>query len=306
MAKETSGIEERTIGAQEELATEEVMLRDESDEIIDNLKNQLRSLQSQLDSYKSVEARPTGEVGGGGAGAPPDDNLVQAWSAGLAPHVASKLQMPAEELTGRLERLIDQADDSDLRGELEKCRDLAYFLFETFRRISSSHRLLTESLTSPRVTVETRDFCHLMETISPAAGAALPVIQEPGVPQRIHFASRSAVTIMNALAELATTIFGPALKLSVGSLLPGEAGADEPGYLVLKLYSESAWSDVPEEEDVSTFAMRQGISANTIVDLLYVEKIIELQAGDFSFHRSGGKVYGFSVKLPIEQATNEK
>jgi len=40
--------------------------------------------------------------------------------------------------------------------------------------------------------------------------------------------------------------------------------------------------------------------------LLYVEKIIELQAGDFSFHRSGGKVYGFSVKLPIEQATNDK
>ena len=278
---------------QEVLAAEDVVLRDESDEIIDNLKSQLRSLQGQLDAYKSTET-------GAGGGEPPEEEIVQAWSTGLAPHLASKLQFPAEELTGRLERLIDQVDDSDLRHELERCRDLAYFLFETFRRIGSTHRLLTESLTAPRVTVETTEFCKVMETISPAAGASLPVNQESTLPTRIHFASRSAVTVMKALAELATAIFGKDLRLSVGNLAPGEAGPGEPGYLTLQLYSENSWSDVPEGDDVSMFAMRQGITANTIVDLLYVEKIIEIQGGDFAFHRSGGKVYGFRLRFPIE------
>ena len=296
MAKDIAGIEERALDEQEELVTEEVVLRDESDEIIDNLKNQLRSLQGQLNAYKSAETES------GGSGEPPEEELVQAWSTGLAPHLASKLQFPAEELTGRLERLIDQVEDNELRGELERCRDLAYFLFETFRRIGSSHRMLTESLTAPRTTVETAEFCKVMETISPAAGASLPVNQESTLPPRIHFASRSAVTVMKALAELSTAIFGPALKLSVGHLAPGELGSGEPGYLTMQLYSETSWSEVPEGDDVSTFAMRQGITANTIVDILYVEKIVEIQGGDFAFHRSGGKVYGFSVRFPIEPA----
>ena len=297
MAKDTTGTEKRTVDEQEQLITEEVVLRDESDEIIDNLKNQLRSLQGQLDAYK------TAEVGsGGGGGEPPEEELVHAWSTGLAPHLASKLQLPAEELTDRLERLIDQVDDRELRGELERCRDLAYFLFETFRRIGSSHRMLTESLMAPRATVETAEFCKVMENISPAAGASIPVNQESTIPSRIHFASRSAVTVMKALAELSTAIFGTALKLNVGHLAPGELGQGEPGYLTMQLYSETSWSDVPEGDDVSTFAMRQGITANTIVDILYVEKIVEIQGGDFAFHRSGGKVYGFTVRFPIERA----
>ena len=297
MAKERTGVQERAVDERKEAITEEVVLRDESDEIIDNLKNQLSSLQGQLEAYKSAE------IGAGaGGGEPPEDELIHAWSKGLTPHLANKLQLPADELTGRLERLIDQVDDSELRGELERCRDLAYFLFETFRRIGSTHRMLTESLTAPRATVETAEFCQAMKTISPAAEAVIPVNQESALPERIHFASRSAVTVMKALAELATAIFGAELKLNVGSLAPGELGADEPGYLTLQLYSESSWSDVPEGDDVSAFAMRQGITANTIVDMLYVEKIVEIQGGDFGFHRSGGKVYGFKVHFPIEPA----
>ncbi|NIP73428.1 MAG: hypothetical protein GWO16_10550, partial [Gammaproteobacteria bacterium] len=71
----------------------DLVLRDESDEIIDNLKQQLSTLQKELERFQG---------GADAAGATERAGL----EAGLAPHIASRLQMPADELSGRLERLL--------------------------------------------------------------------------------------------------------------------------------------------------------------------------------------------------------
>jgi len=96
MAKDPSEVKDRT------RAGGEVTLRDESDEIVDNLKARLTSLQSQLDAYKNADSRPQAAGGGG------NEDLVSAWNAAVTPHLASRLQLPAEELTHRLDRLIEQ------------------------------------------------------------------------------------------------------------------------------------------------------------------------------------------------------
>ena len=281
MAKDPSETKEKTREG------EEVVLRDESDEIIDNLKSQLSSLQSQLDAYKTVKRAP-GASGTGDGG----HELLNSWNASLTPHLASRLQLPAEELTHRLERLIEQVGDPELREELERCRDLAFFFYETFHKISNNHRLLTESLTAPKVEVEMADFCRLLEHPLTQEGTPVPVHRQPGLPRRMTFASRSAVTVVKALAELAATLFGRDLQIEVGHAAP------EAAELTLRVYTDAGGTEAEVGEEVSVFAMRRGITANTVVDLLYVEKIIELQGGSFSFDRRGGKVHGFVVRLP--------
>lgn len=286
MAKDPSETKEKTRDG------EGVVLRDESDDIIDNLKSQLSSLQSQLDAYKTVERAP-GASGAGDGG----QELLNSWNATLTPHLASRLQLPAEELTHRLDRLIEQVGEPELREELERCRDLAFFFYETFHKISNNHRLLTESLTAPKVEVELADFCRLLEHPLPQQGTPVSVHRQPGLPRRMTFASRSAVTVVKALAELAATLFGKELQIEVGHAAP-EAAGPETVELTLRVYTDAGGTEADAGEEVSVFAMRRGITAKTVVDLLYVEKIIELQGGSFSFDRRGGKVHGFVVRLP--------
>lgn len=284
MAKDTFDTKDRTETGGS------VVLRDESDEIIDNLKSQLSSLQSQLNSYKSADQKS----GGGEKG---QRELISSWNASLTPHLASRLQVPAEELTQRLDRLIDQVGDPELRAELERCRELAFFFYETFHKISNNHRLLTESLTDPKAEVEMADFCRLLENPLAQQGTPVPVNRLAGTPRRMTFSSRSAVTVVKALAELAATLFDKSLQIEVGHLPLGEEGADT-AELTLRVYSDGGGAEAEAGEEVSVFAMRRGITANTVVDLLYVEKIIELQGGSFAFDRRGGKVHGFLVRLP--------
>ncbi|MCZ6472999.1 MAG: hypothetical protein O7A08_03985 [SAR324 cluster bacterium] len=263
-----------------------VVLRDESDEIIDTLKNQLNSLQEQLDAYKNSEG--------------PDENaeLMAGWNQELTPHLASRLQVPAEELANRLDRLIDQVGDPELREELERCRDLAFFFYETFHKISNNHRLLTESLTAPKMEVDMADFCRVLEYPIPKQSMPFPVEKLPGLPKRIFFASRAAATVMQALAELATNLFGKDLRIEVGQSPAQEEGAQNQ--LALRIYSGGAGEEAEEGEEVSVFALRRGVTANTVVDLLYVEKIVELQGGLFAFDRREGKVFGFRIHLPYD------
>lgn len=284
MAKDASETKDKT------RAGEGVVLRDESDEIIDNLKSQLGSLRSQLDAYKSAE-RDSQAAGGG------DQDLVGSWNAALTPHLASRLQLPAEELTHRLERLIDQAADPELREELERCRDLAFFFYETFHKINSNHRLLTESLTAPKLEVEMADFCRLLEHPLDRQGTPVPVHKLPEMPRRMTFASRSAVTVVKALAELAAIVFDKELRIEVGCS-PSDGKDQQPPSLTIRIYTDSGGTEANAGEEISVFAMRRGITANTVVDLLYVEKIVELQGGSFGFDRREGKVHGFTVRLP--------
>jgi hypothetical protein len=53
-------------------------------------------------------------------------------------------------------------------------------------------------------------------------------------------------------------------------------------------------------DDVSGVVFRPGVRATSVVDVLYIEKIIELQGGKLSFYREGGQVMGFEVLWPLE------
>ncbi len=297
MAKQPSDVTDKPEPASRAEATEEVVLRDESDEIIDNLKSQLGELQSQLDGYRSAERERSAGAGGGSGGDGQNEELLAAWNASLAPHLASRLREPAEELTSRLDRLIEQAGDPELRRELERCRELAYFFYETFQRISDNHQLLTESLTAPPTEMEVAEFCRLIEHTLPNSETPLPVEKLPGAPRRVVFSSRAGVSVIRALVGLAATLFGKELRIQVGAAGVTKGG-EEARFLQFRIFSESAGAEAGKDEEVSTFAMRRGINANTVVDLLYVEKIVELQDGLFSFYRREGKVFGFDVRLP--------
>jgi hypothetical protein len=269
----------------------ELVLRDESDEIIDNLKQQLQALQAQLNRYKT-----TGAAGGT---IRTDDNERQALDFGLTPHIASRLQIPAEELTARLERLIEQVQDPALRAELEQCRDSAFFLSDTFQRIGEQHQALTDSLTADALVMDAQAFCERLEGSLRQHSLSVRVETVSALPAQLRLSPQSAITVLMTLAELAEDLFGSTERLTVACprLDDAEEGADT--YLQLQISGKETWGEVAEGDAVSAVAIRSGARSRAVVDLLYVEKIIEMRGGSLSFLRQNQRVCGFTVHIPI-------
>ena len=271
-----------------------VVMRDESDEIIDNLKRQLAQLQLEL-----TQARSTGpddvppasprKPRRGGRG-----KLVEEFNASFAPHLVQRLQFPAEELTQRLGRLIEQVNDPDLKAELEACRETAYFLSSTFHRIQDNHRLLTESLVAERIEQYVSEFLDQTAAMLEQRGVAGSQIHLTGAPSktdRMTASPLAAATVLSTLAELATGVFGGLAQISLG---PGT-----PSHLRMRIVTDRPWRGI-EGNDVSGVVFHPGVRAASVVDVLYVEKLIELQGGKLTFHLDGGQVMGFEVLWPTE------
>jgi hypothetical protein len=271
-------------------ADDEVVLRDESDEIIDNLKQQLQALQAQLNRYKR------------GPGSPPTRPAAEErreLDLGLTPHIASRLQIPAEELTARLERLIGQVHDPALKAELEACRDSAFFLSDTFQRIEQQHQALTDSLTADALVMDAAAFRERLEGSLRQRSLGVRVEADSPLPAQLRLSPQSAITVLTTLAELTEDLFGRTERLTVGCprLDDAEEGADT--FLQLQITGAAPWAEVAEGEAVSAMAIRSGARSRAVVDLLYVEKIIEMRGGSLDFLRRKDRVCGFTVLIPI-------
>jgi hypothetical protein len=271
-------------------ADSELVLRDESDEIIDNLKQQLSALQAQLNRYK--------DPAGGAAGTQAGDER-RALDLGLTPHIASRLQVPAEELTQRLERLIEQVTDPALKAELEACRDTAFFLSDTFQRIEQQHEALTDSLTADALVMDAQTFRERLESSLGQRNLAVPVEVVSALPAQLRLSPLSAITVLMTLAELARELFGETERLTLAcpQLADTAEGADT--HLQLQIFGAAPWGEVAAGEAVSSVAIRSGARSRAVVDLLYVEKIIEMRGGSLDFLRRNQRVSGFTVHIPI-------
>jgi hypothetical protein len=74
-------------------------------------------------------------------------------------------------------------------------------------------------------------------------------------------------------------------------------GVDSSGVFRLQIATPRPWQGV-EGDQVSELVFRSGVRAHSIVDLLYVEKIAELQGATVRYLREGGVVHGLEVTWP--------
>ena len=265
---------------------EEMVLRDESDEIIDDLKRKLGALQGRLAHQQS-----------GGAGGAAAENPALEMGAVLA----ARLQPPTEELTGRLENIIEKVADPALKEELERCRDTAFFLFDTFRRISDHHKILAESLHSEPQSIVTAAFCQQLEDALRARGREMHVVLGQDLPGELRLVTGAAVAVVTTLTEIAFDIFGSATHIHVSWPKAADSSEGKVLRLAFNIISDSKWEGLDEATEVAAIAFRSGIRTHSVVDLLYVEKMITMQGGALSFHRREKEVYGFEVALPVDQ-----
>lgn len=277
---------------QEEKTSGEVLLRDESDEIIDNLKEQLQALQGQLAKFNDKKPPETSK-------SPESSEIETRLQAGLTPHIASRLQIPAEELSQRLERLMDKVSEPELRDELEKSHDTALFLYDTFKRISEKHEDLTQSLTDESLVMDGGTFVGQLQESMNQHNLPVQVQEKGALPERMLLPPRSVITVLTTLTNLAVDLFGHAAQLQLSC--PGLESAN-PGDtmgLWLRISSDRALPGMDDEEEVTSLAIRSGVRSHAVVDLLYVEKIIEMRGGSLGFHRKAGKTHGFEVMIPV-------
>lgn len=276
----------------EALPGDEVMLPDESDAIIANLKNQLHSLQQQLDYPPTAGGGPPGLVGG-------EASQERILDGGMTVRIASRLEIPAEELTARLERVIEQIHDPDLKAELIHARETAFFLFDTFRHINASHDQLTQSLTAEIQELDRDDFLGRLEASLHDRNLPVTVEGDASLPGKIGLPPSSVITILATLARLAVDIFDRPGTARVSCTNWGPPNNSGEGTLELRLSCERSLPKMARDEAVSAAIIRSGVRSRSVVDLLYVEKIIEMRGGQLEFLRKGDEVNGFKVSLPV-------
>ena len=270
----------------------EVVLPDESDAIIANLKDQLNSLQRQLH-----QSRPEGQGPLSPDGSPPPAG--SALDGGMTMRIASRLKIPAEELTARLERLIEQITDPELKAELIQCRETAFFLFDSFRHINEKHEELTQSLTAEFQEIDRKEFLGRLEASLHDRNLPVTVEGDPSLPNTIGLPPSSVITILATLAGLAVDIFDrPGTARVSCPDWEAKKGSGE-GTLELRLTCERSLPKMEYGEAVSAAIIRSGVRSRSVVDLLYVEKIIEMRGGKLEFLRNGDQVNGFKVSLPV-------
>ncbi len=269
-----------------------VVIRDEADAIIDNLKSELNALQSQLTHYREAGGGPPEEGGETTSSVP----SARAYDASLTPHIAARMEIPAKELTRRLELLIGQIDDRQLKEELEQCRDTASFMHDTFRQIGEKHQRLTDSLTALPQDMDAEAFCKHLEESLHERNLMVPLTKGLGLPRRVSLSPQTVITILATLTELAADIFSLPSKLIVA----GGDGAGES--LLLRIECGETLEMRGEEEPLSAMVIRSGIRSKSVVELLYVEKIIEMRGGSLKFMERDGKAGGFEVRLPLAMA----
>lgn len=273
---------------EESAAVEEVVLRDESDEIIDNLKLKLAALQNRLAQAQqplSPEPQPARDVG-----------------FELAPLLAQRLEAPGADLGNRLEKLIGEVRDPQLRAELEKCRETASFLFHTFRRITLNHQMLADTLQAAPEAIETAAFLEQLRETMVQRGRDTPVIGGDGLPSRLKLAAAPLTVILGTLTDLAFDVFGRADRLEIGADASEVEGGAAHLRVTFDIVSDTPWEGMEDATEVAAIAFRAGVRTHSVVDLLYVEKMISLQGGSLSFYRQEDHVYGFEVVLPVERA----
>ena len=278
---------------------EELVLPDESDQIISDLRSQLRSLQDELEVYKHED--PTTAGGAGIPGEPPPGGAAGAvpelqWRDDFAPHVVARLQGPAEELTARLERVIAQVEDPALREELERCRQTAFYLFDTFRQIGDHHRLLLESIAEDHDRISMATLRAGLEAELAALGADVPLEFGEGLPEDAAAISATVPLIGKTVARIATQLIGALIRVEVAREVSSNGPTGDAICMTITCAGQREGLDAVQ--DASQIVFSPGVSAITVVDWLYMEKIVELQGGSLTLYHEQGKARGFRVRLP--------
>jgi hypothetical protein len=298
-----------TENAQQQAATgsdQELVLPDESDRIIADLRHQLSSLQEQLSRYEQSGPRPAtpSSAGTGGelATAPGARSADRSWSDEWAPQVADRLRAPAQDLTARLERVIEQVQDASLRAELEHCLQTAFYLFSTFRHISDNHRVLLESLEPerPRISVETLRSALQAELVS-QGNSTVPDVAG-GWPAPGPSLSASAPAVAATVARIASELIGQVIRVTLESenvQRPSTSGDT----VLVTIACAGANPELVALDNAAQLIYRPEVSAVTVVDWLYMEKIVELQGGTLRLYHRGDRAAGFQLRLPVEPGT---
>jgi hypothetical protein len=292
---------------------QELVLPDESDRMIADLRSQLRSLQGQLASYqqdgqkespKEERANPPAPASAAGAGGQPpiatDGGAPkQSWSDEWAPQLADRLRAPAQDLTARLERVIAQVQDPVLRDDLEHCLQTAFYLFATFRHISDNHRLLLGSLEQEQARIglaALRD--ALQKELSAQGSSTVPDVAGEGANQGFRV-SPAAPAVAATVARIAAELIGEVIRVTVESE-SGRSPRAPRDTICITIACAGTRRELTSVESASDLIFKPDVSAVTVVDWLYMEKIVELQGGTLRLYHRGDRAAGFQLRLPAE------
>ena len=283
----------------------ELVLPDESDRIIADLRTQLHSLQQELSTYRRDEAGSAAgaPMAASGAGAPPPmasaPGQARSWSDEWAPEIAARLNAPAQDLTQRLERVIAQVQDPALRGELETCLETAFYLFATFRHIADNQSILLSSLEQSHGVIELGDLRDRIQSALAAQGMSTAPDTTGDWPGALSGVPESIVTVVATVARIAQELVGRVIRVTLHVEQAQTRSAATDG-VCITIACARANGDMKAMDSAAQLVFKPGVSAITVVDWLYMEKVVELKGGSLRLYHRGDRAAGFQVRVPLD------
>ncbi len=260
-----------------------LMLRDEADAIIDNLKRQLDALQHQLSSQRK-SAAASQQKPANTPKTPPFQTTA------LMPQVVGRLGEGAAELASRLEKTAQEIPDPTLRKEIAGCQIQAGQLHLALNQIPSRHQLLEERLSGEDSIVSVAALAEqLAAAVKASCSRDIPV-RTNNLPDTLSLSPACLFTMVSALSAFASEIFTDLTDI----LLQPATPAQPPTLEILLQGAQPINQAVPA--DVIAAVLTRPTTSQVLVDLLYIEKILDMRNGNMGFSSPPNKIW---VKLPL-------
>ena len=256
-----------------------MILRDEADAIIDNLKSQLDALQHQL----STQAR--------GALLPKiskEELQQKQWQKSLTPKVAGRLGEQASQLADNLAKVAQTVPDIALQEKIKGCQTQATQLNHALSGIESCYQVLEERLSSKGSLVSVPALAEQLAAVIKASSKNDVPIRTNNLPETLRLSPACLLTIISALAVLVQEMFKGLAEITLQPAHPSTPNTLEIILIGLKPASQN--------KDVLTATLAQATPSKVLLDILYVDKILDMRGGSMGFTNDAKKIW---VRLPL-------
>ncbi|MBF0239562.1 MAG: HAMP domain-containing histidine kinase [SAR324 cluster bacterium] len=297
----------------------EKSLPDESDQIINDLEQQLAALRRQLSQHEASPKTQIHKIESSDNSPDQERQMVQLQikreqiaklqeqqvelqhRASLVSHITEKLESPFSTINNNLEQLINRVKDPEVAKALQQCKNLAFSMMKNVQSIHTQSKQLDQNLTPVKKRVEILPFFRALAKSLGERGKTVKLFASP------HFAPASDLdqelfqnAIMVLLREFSRMSQEETIKIIIRQNhnqtynIPHET-------LGVALVGDTDWQ-LPDDEEMQAFLKRAMTSSEEYgLDLLYAKKIIETHRGALAFYRENGKVVGFDISLPLTQ-----
>lgn len=217
------------------------------------------------------------------------------------PATLQRLQEPMNSMTQQLEQLMARIQDKDVIATLQQCKNFAQAVVNQTKKAAETHKWTELNLRPNKKTVEILSFFHNLVTEKKTAGQDVRFAPVEVLPEKIFVDEdlfKRAILIMLKEIQRLSPNDPIHVVLKQGDAMIYDVNID---LLKVALFGETHWT-LPQNAKLKDMLNLGELSSDENgMDLINAKAVVEQHGGQFEFHFEQEKIIGFAFSIPIQK-----